>query len=1043
MNFSAWAIRKPVPSLLLFVLLTAVGLIGFHKLKIQDFPDMDLPTVQIAASLEGAAPSQLETEVARKIEDRLASLTRLDHITTTITDGAVNISVTFDLDKDGEEALSEVRNAVDSARAELPASMAAPTVSKITSAGSSLLTYTIASPRMDEQDLSWFVDNKVTKALLAVKGVASVARVGGVTREVHVDLDPTLMAGMGVTPSDVSRQLKAVQKESSGGQGDVGGQRQSTRTIATVGSATEIAAITIPLTDGRYVRLDQIARVSDTHAERSSLAFRDGKPVIGFQITRSRGYSDVGVATDVRSAIDAFAKAHPETAIEEASNTVAPIEENYEGSMHLLIEGALLAIIVVWWFLRNWRATLISATALPLSIIPTFLVMWLLDYSLNTVTLLSLSLVVGVLVDDAIVEIENIERHLQMGKTPYQAAMEAADEIGLAVIATTFSLVAVFLPTAFMSGIPGLIFRQFGVTASVAVLASLLVARLLTPMMAAYLLKPAKPHAAAHEEAADGPIMSRYLHWVRSALAKRKTTIIGASLFFALAMLVIPFLPTGFIPVKDQAQSRITLTLPPGSILETTTATSQRAAKLLQSLPEVRSVFVAAGTSMSDSGPGSVSASSDVTSATLTANLVPRSDRDLKQSQVEAKMRDLLRSLPGVRVAVGGGGVSGETLGITLASDDPDMLASTATKIEAELRTLKGIGNVTSSAALQRPEIQVRPDAARAASLGVTSEALADAVRLATYGDYSTILPKLNLPERQIPIRVQMDPAVRDDMASVSQLRVQGSQGTVSLGSVADISMGSGPSQIARLDRSRNVTLTVELNGRSIGEVQKEAMRLSTLSALPNGVQQVEQGELQRMSELFTSFGLAMAIGIFCIYAVLVLLFHDFLQPATILCALPLALAGALLALWLTNQSFSMPAVIGVLMLMGIVTKNSILLVEYAILARRERGMSRLEALIDACHKRARPIVMTTIAMGAGMLPNALGLGAEPSFRQPMAIVVIGGLITSTVLSLLVIPVVFTYVDDLLEFGRRLFSNKSETATPVTAVGVGVHADEP
>lgn len=1021
MNFSAWAIRKPVPSVLLFILLTVLGLIGFQRLDIQDFPDMDLPTIQISASLEGAAPSQLETEVARKIEDKLASLTRLDHINTTITDGAVNISVSFELDKDGEEALSEVRNAVDSARADMPSSMPAPTVSKLTSAGSSLLTYTIASARLDERDLSWFVDNKISKALLAVKGVASVARVGGVDREVHVDLDPTLMAGLGVTPSDVSRQLKAVQKESSGGQGTVGGQRQSTRTIATVGSAAEIAAIAIPLGDGRYVRLDQVARIVDAHAERSTLAFRDGRPVTGFQITRSRGYSDVGVADDVRSAIATFAGAHPEVSIAEASNTVAPIEESYEGSMHLLIEGALLAIVVVWWFLRDWRATLISATALPLSIIPTFLIMALAGYSLNTVTLLSLSLVVGILVDDAIVEIENIERHLKMGKTPYQAAMEAADEIGLAVIATTFSLVAVFLPTAFMSGIPGLIFRQFGVTASVSVLASLLVARLLTPMMAAYLLKPAKPTEPAEPAHADvdGPIMTRYLRWVRSALERRKTAVVGAAVFFILSMSVIPLLPTGFIPVKDQAQSRVSLTLPPGSTLEATAAASQQAAKLLRSLPEVRSVFISAGTATTGGGL-SVSAMSDVTSATLTADLVPRGERDLKQSQVETKMRELLRTLPGMRVSVGGG-VSGETLGITLASDDPVVLASTAAKVEAELRTLKGIGNVTSSAALQRPEIQVHPDDARAASLGVTSEALADAVRLATYGDYSTTLPKLNLPERQVPIRVRMDPAVRDDIASVAQLRVQGSQGTVSLGSVAGVSMGSGPAQITRLDRSRNVTLNVELNGRTIGEVQQEAMRLPTLSTLPSGVYQVEQGELQRMSELFSSFGIAMAIGIFCIYAVLVLLFHDFLQPATILCALPLALAGALLALWITHQSFSMPAVIGVLMLMGIVTKNSILLVEYAILARRERGLNRMEALIDACHKRARPIVMTTIAMGAGMLPNALGLGAEPSFRQPMAIVVIGGLITSTVLSLLVIPVVFTYVDDALEWGRRRF----------------------
>lgn len=1016
MNVSAWSIRNPVPALLIFVLLTVFGLIGFKHLQIQDFPDMDLPTVQISASLEGAAPSQLETEVARKIEDKLASLSRLEHITTTITDGAVSISVSFEIDKDGEEALSEVRNAVDSARADLPPSMSAPTVSKITSAGSALLTYTIASSRMDEQDLSWFVDNDLTKALLTVKGVASVARIGGIDREVHVDLNPTLMAGLGVTPSDVSAKLKAVQKESSGGQGDIGGQRQSTRMIATVGTPEEIGAITVPLADGRYVRLDQIARISDSSAERTTLAYRDGQPVVGFQVTRSRGFSDIGVAASVRDTVARFQKAHPDVAIEEASNTVEPIEDNYEGSMHLLIEGALLAIAVVWWFLRDRRATLIAATALPLSIIPTFAFMALVGYSLNTITLLSLSLVVGVLVDDAIVEVENIERHLRMGKTPLQAAMEAADEIGLAVIATTFTLVAVFMPTAFMGGIPGKFFRQFGVTASVAVLCSLLVARLLTPMMAAYLMKPLPAHAPGDT---DGPIMTRYLGWVRTLLTRRKTAIGGAMLFFVAAVVVATSLSTAFMPSQDKAQSSVTLKLAPGSTLNDTATASQKAAELLHTLPEVRSVFASVGTVSSGGGPGGGSPTADLTSATLTVDLVPRGERKLKQSQVEAKMREMLRTIPGARISVGGGN-SGETLQVTLASDDPQALANAASSVETQLRTLKGIGNVTSSAALQRPEIQVRPDSARASSLGVTSEALGDAVRLATYGDYSTALPKLNLPQRQIAIRVRMDPALRNELDAMTNLRVQGANGSVSLGSVANVSLGSGPAQIDRLDRSRNVTLSVELNGRAVGDVQREAMALPALKNLPSGVHSVDQGDVQRMGELFASFGIAMAIGVFCIYAVLVLLFHDFLQPGTILSALPLALGGAFFALWLTHQAFSMPVVIGVLMLMGIVTKNSILLVEYAILARRERGMSRFEALIDACHKRARPIVMTTIAMGAGMMPNALGLGAEPSFRQPMAIVVIGGLLTSTVLSLLVVPVVFTYVDDLLLALRRL-----------------------
>jgi multidrug efflux pump subunit AcrB len=1027
MNLSAWSIRNPVPGVLLFVLLSIAGLLGFRQLQIQDFPDMDIPTIQVMATLEGAAPEQLETEVARKIEDRLASLNRLEHVTTSITDGAVNISVMFDVDKDSEEALSEVRNAVDSARSELPANMNAPTVSKVTSAGGALLTYTVEALRMDEKDLSWFVDNDVTKALLSVKGVNKVSRVGGIDREVRVELDPALMAGLAVTPAQVSTRLKAMQQEASGGEGNIGGQRLMSRTRATVASPEDLGAISLPLSDGRRVRLDQVARISDHHADRTSLAFRDGKKVVGFQVTRSRGFSDVGVVQDVRRAIERFSATHPEVRIIEASNTVTRIEENYEGSMHLLLEGALLAILVVWWFLRDWRATVISATALPLSILPAFGFMALAGYSLNTVTLLSLSLVVGILVDDAIVEIENIERHLHMGKTPFQAAMEAADEIGLAVIATTFTLVAVFLPTAFMGGIPGKFFRQFGLTASVAVLASLLVARLLTPMMAAYMLKPKAPGVL---EAPDSRTMTRYLGWVRKALTHRKSAMAATAVFFIVSVSVVPFLATGFLPAQDRSQTRVTVSLPPGSMLTDTAAAARRAEELLKQVPDVRSVFTAVGTASTGDGRGA-SSSADVASATMTVELTPRTERKPKQSEVEADIRRALRALPGARVSVSGGN-RGESLELTLASDDAASLATAASQVEAQLRGLKGIGNITSSAALQRPEIQVRPDYARAASLGVTSEELAAAVRLATYGDYSTLLPKLNLPQRQIPIRVSMNiQDVRESLESIAALRVNANGGSVSLGSVADIYIGSGPSQIARIDRLRNVTLTVELNGRAIGDVQREAKALPAMRSLPAGVRVVEQGDLQRMSELFTSFGIAMAIGVFCIYAVLVLLFHDFLQPATILCALPLALGGAFLSLWLTSQAFSMSVVIGVLMLMGIVTKNSILLVEYAIVARREPGVTRLAAVIDACHKRARPIVMTTLAMGAGMLPNALGVGAEPSFRQPMAIVVIGGLITSTFLSLLVVPVVFTYVDDLLRWGRSKLGLKS-----------GAHAQE-
>ncbi len=1013
MNISAWSIRNPVPPILLFILLTVCGLLAFDRLSIQKFPDMDLPTIKISASLEGAAPAQLETEVARKIEDELASLSKLDHITTTVTDGSVSISVSFQLEKDGEEALNEVRNKVDSVT-DLPADMETPSVSRVTVQNSPLLVYAVKSSKLNETELSWLIDNDFKKALLAVHGVGDVKRVGGIDREVHVDLDPVIMASLGVTASDISAQLKSVQVNSSGGRGEIGGLRQTIRTLGAVASVQEIAALPIPLSSGKQVRLDQIATVSDSFSDRTSLAYFDGQPVIAVEAYRPNGYSDAGVDSDLVTAVAAFADSHPEISITRAYTTVTPIISNYDSSMEMLYEGAFLAVVVVFAFLRNWRATILSAVALPLSIIPTFLVMYFLGYSLNMVSLLSLSLVVGILVDDAIVEIENIARHLRMGKKPYDAAMEAAAEIGMAVIATTFTLVAVFLPTAFMSGIPGLIFRQFGITASVAVLASLMVARFLTPMMAAYFLKPAA------EIEHTGVVMRTYLRVVKTCLRFRFITVLGVALFVALSFSAIPLLKTGFLTASDDAQTKVTLTLPPGSQIDQTDKVAMHAANLMSGVPEVREIFVAVGTASSGSGPDS-SSTSDVTSATLTVDLTPLNKRKLSQAGVEDELRRALRQLPGVQVEVGNGG-NGTQLELTLASDDSGVLDQAATELETELRSIKGIGAVTSSASQQAPEVQILPDFARAAKLGITSEAIAKAVRVATNGDYSTSMSKLNLPQRQISIRVRFDPKTRTDLQSISQIRIAGTSGEVTLGTIATIRIGGSPAEIDRIDRSRNVTLTVELNGRTLGEVNAEAKALPVMRKLPTGVHLVEQGELQRMTELFSSFGTAMAIGIFCVYAVLVLLFHDFLQPITILMALPLSLGGALVPLILTGTSFSMAAVIGLLLLMGVVTKNSILLVEYAIVSRR-RGLERIDALVDACHKRARPIIMTTIAMAAGMAPAALSLGgSDPSFRQPMAIVVIGGVITSTMLSLIVIPVIFTFVDDFLGIVHPIFS---------------------
>ncbi|MDP3700593.1 MAG: efflux RND transporter permease subunit [Hylemonella sp.] len=1023
MNVSAWSIRNPIPAVMLFVMLTFAGLLSFSAMKVQNFPDLELPTVTVTASLPGAAPAQLETEVARKLENAIAPLAGLKNLYTKVQDGGVLLTAEFRLEKPTQEAVDDVRSAVQGVRADLPGDLRDPIIGKINLSGAPILALTIRSDRMDEEALSWFVDNTVARRLQGVKGVGSVVRVGGVSRVVEVALDAMRLQALGASAADISRQLRQVQTESAGGRADLGGSQQPMRTLATVRTAEELARLELVLSTGQRVRLDEVATVRDTVAEPRALALLNGRPVVGFEITRSKGASELEVGAAVAQALAEIKAQHPDIELTEAFNFVQPVQEEFDASMTLLYEGAVLAVLVVWLFLRDLRATFVSAVALPLSVIPAFIGMHYFGFSINVVTLLALSLVIGVLVDDAIVEVENIERHLNMGKTPMQAALEAADEIGLAVIATTFTLIAVFLPTAFMSGIPGKFFKQFGWTAALAVFASLVVARALTPMMAAYIMRRSpRPHR-------DPFWMPAYLRASAWALRHRWVTLLAAGAFFVGSLLLVPLLPKGFIPPDDNSQTQVYLELPPGATLGQTREAAEAARSLISRVEHVRSVYTTIGAGAAGSDPFAPAGASEVRKATLTVLLTPRGERPRKQG-IENAIREAMAELPGVRSKVGLGG-SGEKYQLVLTGEDPLALLSAASAVERDLRTIPGLGTITSSASLIRSEVAVRPDFSRAAELGVTSSAIAETLRIATVGDYDQSLPKLNLSQRQVPIVVKLSDSARQDLDLLGRLTVPGVKGPVMLSQVATLEMSGGPAVIDRLNRSRNITLEVELSGAPLGDVTAAVDKLPAIQSLPAGVKQLALGDAEVMGELFASFGLAMLTGVLCIYVVLVLLFKDFLQPVTILAALPLSLGGAFVGLLIADKSFSMPSLIGLIMLMGIATKNSILLVEYAIEARRghpgadgqatSAPMSRVDALLDACHKRARPVVMTTLAMGAGMVPLAVGWGAaDASFRSPMAVAVIGGLITSTVLSLLVIPAVYTMMDDLEHLLGRL-----------------------
>jgi HAE1 family hydrophobic/amphiphilic exporter-1 len=1021
-NISAKSIRQPIPAIVFFILLALAGMLGFKKLGINQFPDVDIPYVTVTVTDPGAAPTEMETNVTRIVENSVATVGDVVHIMSNAQDGISTTTVEFVFGKNIDRAVNDVRDAVTRVRSDLPGSINEPVITRSTTSGGPMLTYIVKAPGRSQAELSWFVDNDISKSLLTIPGVGQVKRIGGVDREVVINLQPQRLAAYGITAADISKQLKAINQDVPGGKATIGSMEQSIRTLGSAQSVDTLRNMQITLRDGRSIRLSDLGTVEDAYADPTQDAYVNGERVVAFQVLRAVGSSSVDVAKKVDAAIKRISAENPTTEVKLFTSTVDFTLESYHASIEALWLGALLAVLVVFWFLRDWRATLISAIAMPLSVIPTFYFMSWLGFTLNIITLLGLSLVVGILVDDAIVEIENIVRHISMGKAPMKAALEAADEIGLAVIATTLTIVAVFVPVSFMASVPGQFFRQFGISVAVAVVISLLVARLLTPVMGAYFLKPQKEN---HSQPAW---MDAYLRLVKWGLLHRKLALLSGGALIAMSVGIAPLLEKTFIPASDRGQTTINFELPPGTPLEQTVAAAEQARRIIAAHPEVTGVFAAIGNGAQTDAIGTTS-TGEVRAGTLTVKLVPESKRKLSQREFERLVGPELQQIAGLRFRFGGG-EAGETFQIVLVSDNPSALEKSAETLEREMRSIEGVGNPAATSGLRRPEIAIRPDTARAADVGVTVADIATTVRVGTIGDVSAQLPKFNLEDRSIPIRTQIARSARGNLDELKLLRVPTTDGkSVPLDTVAALEMGSGPAQITRFDRRRSVTIKADIAGVPLGLVSEQVQALPAIKNLPPEVKQKPYGDSERMNELFSEFAIAIVAGILLVYCVLVLLFHDFAQPMTIMAALPLSVGGALGLLLASGEALSLPAIIGILMLMGIVTKNSILLVEYA-LVEMEKGASRWDALVDACSKRARPILMTTVAMGAGMLPIALKIGADADFRAPMAIAVIGGLITSTILSLFYVPVVFTYVDDAKRWIKSLFSSKHAAEHP-------------
>ncbi|RCJ29209.1 ABC transporter permease [Nostoc minutum NIES-26] len=1014
-NISAWSIKKPVPTIVLFLILTVVGWFSFISLGIDTNPNIDVPAVSVTVTQPGAGPAELESQVTKKIEDAVAGLGNIDNMISTVSDGSSRTTINFVLGTNSDRATNDVRNAIAQIRQSLPQNINDPIVQRLDFAGGPVITYAVKSDRRSVEELSNLVDQTISRALLAVKGVAQIKRVGGVDREIRINLDPNRLQSLGITATQVNDQIRALNINLPGGRAEVGGSEQTIRTLGSAASVNVLQTYEILLPEGGSVPLSSLGTVEDKFGDVRQSARLNNQPVVAFQVLRSTGSVMVTVEEGVKAAVAQLHKTLPPDVKLDLIFTRADIvRQSYESTIDELIQASVLSVIVILVFLRDWRATLITAVALPLSMIPTFAVQQALGYTLNNMTLLALALAVGNLVDDAVVEIENMERHMAMGKSAWQAAFESSDEVGLAVMASSATIIAVFLPVAFMGGVPGQFFQPFGVTVAVSTIFSTMVARMITPMMGAYLLKEKKQPSASQAKKRLGKLFDvksnvqhpkfnqrrfqPYKLLLQSALRHKLITMAIALAFFMASLMLVPLIPKGFVDDGDLGLSTISIELPPGSTLEDVNKVATQTTDFILKNPVVERVL----------------ATEEINSATLAVQLKPKEERKISQKQFEEQVRPLFEQIPGARISFQSQspGDSRKGLSIVLRSENPQALNQTADALEKQMRGVSGLVEVSSTASLVKPEIVVIPNPQRAADLGVTVQAIARTASLATIGDNDANLAKFNLSDRQIPIRVQIDPQARVDINNLKNLQVPSQNGSlVLLLAVADIRFGSGPATINRYDRARQVAVEANLQGISLGEAVQAVNQLPALQDLPPGVAQQPSGSAKIMQDIFSRFGGALALAVMCIYAILVLLYNNFLHPLSIMAALPFCLGGALVGLMVAQKPLGIYALIGIVLLLGIVTKNSILLVDYTIINMQE-GKSQRHALIEAGVSRLRPIMMTSLATIAGTLPLALGIGAGSEVRQPMGIAIMGGFTTSTLLTLVVVPVIFSYIDN-------------------------------
>ncbi len=1016
-NISSWCIRNPVPPIVLFIGLLLAGIVAFAKMDVNNFPDIEFPAAYVSISQPGAAPSEMETQVTRRVEAALRGLEGIEEINSTVREGSSTTQVSFVIGTPLDRAVTDMRDAITQIRSDLPEGILEPQIQRIVANGGGEFSYVAAeTTAMTLEQLSWYVDNKVARTLLSVPGMATVTREGGTNRQIRVELDPSALQAQGITAAQVNQQLRQLNLNAAGGRAEIAGSEQTVRILGNSESAFDLSQQQIIIPGGRVVRLADLGSVRDGTSEERTAALLDGRPVVSFNLQRARGSSEVTVYDEAWKALKKLEKDDPRVRFVEINNSTDYTKSQYSSSMWALLEGAVLAVIVVFLFLRDFRATMIAAVAIPLSAIPAFYFMDLMGINLNFLSLLALALVAGVLVDDAIVEIENIVRHMRMGKSAYQASIDAADEIGLAVLATTMAIVAVFLPVALMPGISGQFFRNFGYTVVLAVMMSLLVARMITPLMAAYFLR-----AHGEQAHAEGPTMRKYLHVLRWTLRHRWTAVVGGIVALLLTVASFATLSMTFQPEQDEDTSRVRIGMPPGTTLAQTREVAGEAAKIIAQHPDVDKVFERIFTSA-----GFV-------------NVKYKQDREKKSFEIERELNPKLAQIADAQVnflSQGGGGPGGGGRAITmfLGSDDPVLLEKVAQQVSSEMEEIPELVAPRVQGDNVRPEILVTPRFDLAAELGVTTAVLSQTIRIATIGDIEQNSAKFSLSDRQVPIVVSLPKSARADLTVLSNLPVPTiNGGSVPLRSVAEIGFGSGPVIVQRTNQVRRIAIGADLApGLVSSDAWKKIDQLPSVMNMPEGVSRLTLGDQKWQGELIQSFIIAVIAGILLVFAVLVLLYRRFLAPFVNMGSLLLAPLGAGIALHMAGMPVSMPVFIGLLMLLGIVAKNSILLVDFAV-EMMNNGMSKDEAIAEAGHKRAQPIVMTTVAMVAGMVPTALSLHGDGSWRAPMGVTVIGGLILSTVLTLLLVPAFFSIAIDVEKWMARKFGRILETDSPPTA----------